>query len=74
VKRLAGERFDAERRGLAFGKTAMSDSSTFTCTCIRVRSAAMRKSTGDVTDAASVCPTSTSRSTTIPSIGDRMIV
>jgi hypothetical protein len=26
----------------------------------------MRKSTGDVTDAASVCPTSTSRSTTIP--------
>ncbi len=34
----------------------------------------MRKSVGDCTVAASVCPTSTARSMTMPSTGERMIV
>src|SRR5215213_1709469 len=43
-------------------------------TCICVRSLAMVKSVGDERLAATVCPTFTSRETTTPSIGERIVV
>ena len=51
-----------------------SASSMLAFTCILVRSAAMMKSVGDCRLAATVCPTSTLRCMTIPSMGAWMIV
>jgi hypothetical protein len=52
----------------------MSDSSTLAFTRISVRSRAMTKSVGACRLDATVCPTSTLRAITTPSIGARMIV
>ena len=43
-------------------------------TCILVRSSAIVKSTGAWSDAATVCPTSTLREMTVPSMGEMMSV
>src|SRR5258708_7221343 len=52
----------------------MSASSISTSTCMRVRSAAIVNKTGAWNADATVCPTSTLRATTIPSIGDVIVV
>ena len=51
----------------------MSASSTLVSICIFVRSWAMVKRVGVWNEAATVCPTSTLRETTMPSTGDLMV-
>src|SRR5690349_12580950 len=52
----------------------MSASSTSTYSKSCVKSLATVNSTGDCSEAATVCPGSTSRASTTPSIGDLMVV
>ena len=51
-----------------------SASDTAACTCIFARSSAIVNSVGACSDAATVCPTSTLRDTTMPSMGDLIVV
>ncbi len=51
-----------------------SDSSVLVYTNIFFKSCAMVKTVGACNEAATVCPTSTLRATTVPSIGDRITV